>query len=384
MGKIKVLFLIHNLMHGGAEKVLVNLVNNMNHDKFDVTIQTLFDVGVNKQFLSPKVNYKTVCRKLFRGNTKIQKRFSPEFLYRHMIKGSYDILVAYLEGSCTRIISGCPEKQPVKIAWRHFAENKKEFLRAYRSLEEAKQVYLKYDQVVGVSKTVIEAFEDLTKLTSVSIVKYNTNETEKIKELAQEEIDNPKFIQDGLFKICGVAKIRPNKGFMRLARVHKRLQEEGYKYRIYILGEGEEKEKIKKYLEQNDLSDTFVFLGYDTNPYKYVQKCDLFVCPSFEEGFNTAATESLIVGTPVVTTLCSGMKEMLGENNEYGLIEENSELGIYKGLKYMLDHPDKLQYYKEQAVIRGKTFSMQKTVDEVEEMFERLLNEKQMKSETIK
>ena len=49
----KVLFLIHDLGHGGAEKVLVNLVNHMNREKFDITVMTLFDEGVNKQFLAP-------------------------------------------------------------------------------------------------------------------------------------------------------------------------------------------------------------------------------------------------------------------------------------------------------------------------------------------
>ena len=48
----KVLYLIPNLAHGGAEKVLVNLANNMNKTKFDVTVQTLFDVGVNRQYLN--------------------------------------------------------------------------------------------------------------------------------------------------------------------------------------------------------------------------------------------------------------------------------------------------------------------------------------------
>lgn len=374
MAKIKILFLIHNLMHGGAEKVLVNLVNNMDHEKFDITVQTLFDVGVNKQFLSPQIHYKSVSKKLFRGNTTLQKCFSPEVLYKHIVKESYDILVAYLEGSCTRIISGCQDHRTVKIAWRHFAEKKEEFLRAYRSMEEAKEVYRRFDQVVGVSKTVIETFEELTGLKGISTVKYNTNETEKIKRLAKEKVENPLFVKDGTINICGVAKVRPNKGFMRLARVHKRLQEEGYHYRIYVLGEGEEREKIEKYLAANNLSDTFLFLGYDTNPYKYVAKCDLFVCPSFEEGFNTAATEALIVGTPVVTTLCSGMKEMLGEHNEYGLIDENSEEGIYRVLKHMLDHPDELQHYTKQAEKRGKTFSTEITVTEVEKMFEELLS----------
>ena len=66
-------------MHGGAEKVLLNLVNNMDHEKFDITVQTLFDVGVNKQFLSDKVHYKTCYKKMFRGNTKYFKLFSPVF-----------------------------------------------------------------------------------------------------------------------------------------------------------------------------------------------------------------------------------------------------------------------------------------------------------------
>ena len=47
----KILFIIHDLGHGGAEKVLVNLVNHMDRNKFDITVMSLFDVGVNKQFL---------------------------------------------------------------------------------------------------------------------------------------------------------------------------------------------------------------------------------------------------------------------------------------------------------------------------------------------
>ena len=50
----KILFLIHDLGQGGAEKVLVNLVNNMDTTKFDITVMTLFDEGVNKQFLDSK------------------------------------------------------------------------------------------------------------------------------------------------------------------------------------------------------------------------------------------------------------------------------------------------------------------------------------------
>lgn len=54
----KVLFMIPNLLHGGAEKVLVNLVNNMNRNEYDITVLTLFDTGVNKQFLKDHIHYK--------------------------------------------------------------------------------------------------------------------------------------------------------------------------------------------------------------------------------------------------------------------------------------------------------------------------------------
>lgn len=98
-------------------------------------------------------------------------------------------------------------------------------------------------------------------------------------------------------------------------------------------------------------------VGYRTNPYKYVKNCDLYVCSSHSEGFSTSVTESLVVGTPVVTTLCSGMTELLGENNEYGIVTENNEDALYEGIKKMLTTPDLLDAYAAKAKERGKAFS---------------------------
>ena len=116
------------------------------------------------------------------------------------------------------------------------------------------------------------------------------------------------------------------------------------------------------------MTDCVTFLGYQTNPYKYVSKCDLFVCASHSEGFSTAATEALIVGTPVCTVEVSGMKEMLGENNEWGVVTENSEEALYQGIKRLLDNPAELAHYKEKAAERGKNFSTEETVKAVEKM----------------
>ena len=109
-------------------------------------------------------------------------------------------------------------------------------------------------------------------------------------------------------------------------------------------------------------------LGYDTNPYQYIARADLFVCASFSEGFSTAATEALIVGTPVCTVEVSGMKEMLGENDEYGIVTENSEEALYEGIKRLLDDPALLAHYRKQAALRGEQFSTEKTVKAVEDM----------------
>ena len=119
------------------------------------------------------------------------------------------------------------------------------------------------------------------------------------------------------------------------------------------------------------LTDRIDFLGFQSNPYKYVSKCDLFVCSSWTEGFSTAATEALIVGTPVCTTDVSGMREMLGDN-EYGVITENSEEALYLGIRNLITEPGLLQMYREKARMRGKSFQTERTVKAVEDMLDSL------------
>ena len=104
------------------------------------------------------------------------------------------------------------------------------------------------------------------------------------------------------------------------------------------------------------------------NPYKYVAKADLFVCCSRREGFSTAVTESIIVGTPVLSTNCSGAYELLGENNEYGVVTDNNVDSLYTGLYRLLTSPNLLSHYRNQAKIRAKMFSKEKTVTAVEDM----------------
>ena len=367
----KILFFIPNLSVGGAEKVLVNLVNNMDRSKFDITVQTLFGGGINEQFLKKDITYRSCFKKTFKGNSQILKLFQPKTLYNRFIKEHYDIIVSYLEGPTARIVAGCPNQAIKKSCWIHIQQETEEaFSYAFKSYEEAKECYHQFDKIICVSQYVQSDFLKLSHYTGKTEVLYNTNETDDIIRLSNEPLKTP--MDEDSFKLCVVGKLKKNKGIERLMHIHKRLNESGLSVHFYFLGEGAMDEFITEYAAANGLTNRTTLLGYQTNPYRYIKNCDLLVCGSYAEGFSTAATEALIVGTPVCTVEVSGMKEMLGEHNEYGVVTENSEDGLYEGIRTLLENPERLAHYRRQAEIRGKDFSTENTVRAVEEMLMKL------------
>ena len=363
----KIIFFIPNLSVGGAEKVLVNLVNNMDRSKFDITVQTLFGGGVNERFLKKDIKSRSCFKKTFKGNSQILKLFPPKTLYKRFIKEHYDIVVSYLKGPTARIVAGCPDQATKKVCWIHIQqETECTFSYAFKSYGEAKECYDKFDKIICVSRYVLRDFLKLSHYTGETDVLYNTNETDEIIRLSNEPLEVP--LDEDFFKLCVVGKLKKNKGIERLMHIHKRLNESGLRVHLYFLGEGAMEGFITEYAASNGLTERTTLLGYQTNPYRFIQHCDLLVCGSYAEGFSTAATEALIVGTPVCTVEVSGMKEMLGENNEYGVVTENSEDALFEGIKSLLENPQRLAHYKRQAEIRGKFFSTENTVKSVEEM----------------
>lgn len=367
MKKTKILFLIHDLAQGGAEKVLVNLVNNMDTKKFDITVMSLFGGGVNEQFLKPHIKYITIFKKAFRGNSKIMKLFSPKTLHKRFIKEKYDIEVSYLEGPSARIISGCNDESTKKACWIHVEQLTEErACSSFKSKNEAILCYNSFHKIACVSKAVEKDFLSLLPVNVPIEIIFNTNETADIKRQALQEVEPGIFFDDEI-KLIGVGKLVKNKGFYRLMPLVKKLRDEGYPVHLYLLGNGNMENELRELSKKDGVQDFVTFLGYQTNPYKYVSKCDLFVCSSYSEGFSTAATESLIVSTPVCTTNVSGMEEMLGENNLYGVVTENTDEALYEGIKSLVSDKELLLHYKKMAEERGKIFSTEETVKKTEE-----------------
>lgn len=360
---VRVLFLINSFGGGGAEKVLVNLVNNMDSKKFDISVRALVDDGPNKMYLSNKVKYDFIFRKSFRGLNYIDRIPG---IYQYTVRGEYDVIIAYLHGVCTRIIAKAPENQHT-IAFLHANMKNSEFMKDLVRRNRVDMCFRNYDRIVAVSESVRQSFIETTGILKNTCVKYNTFNIPLIMESAKAK-DYRLLKNENGITLCSVGKLEPVKGFDRMIRVLARLKEDGIYFTWNVVGEGIDRDKLEGMVNEYEICTQVRFCGFDQNPYKYIVNSDLLVCSSYSEGFSSVVAESIILGTPVLTTDCSGMKEMLGDNNEYGLVVDNDEDSLFYMLKAIAQDEKILAAYREKVKNRASFFSIEYTVSEVEKM----------------
>lgn len=369
---IKILFFIPGLSGGGAEKVLCNLVNNMDQSKFDITVQTI-DYYEPKQYLVEGIHYKSIFHSKSTIAMKISNywyRFCTELKLTYLlyVKDNYDIEVAYLECGATKVMAASTNKMAAKLAWVH-CDVKKKGLTA----KKIGKYYSKFDKVICVSQEAKKKFDEVFEDYAESMVLYNVIDEAVIYQKLSEskKLDwNADVIH-----LLTVGRLSYEKGCDRLIKVCKWLRNDGYKFQVHLLGEGPEKERLQSEVDKNQLSKHLVFEGFSTNPYQYMSQADLVIIPSRTEALSTVAIEALILGKPVVTTPCSGMKELYGES-KYGIITEDSTISLYSNIKRMINSPDLLRKYSEAAKKRGLDFRKEEIVKKTEEWFEKLLSER--------
>lgn len=234
----RVLFLIHDLGQGGAEKVLVNLVNNLDRSKFDISVTALFGGGVNEQFLKPDVHLYTVFPKEIPGNSHLMKLLTPKQLYRLCVKEHYDIVISYLEGPSARVISGCEDPNAKLVCWIHSTfQSVDAAAKPFRNTAEAERCYKKFDQLVCVSQQTMQALQNTFPSISNICILYNTVESENILQQATQPVPDLLFSEDEI-SLIGVGSLKPVKAFDRLIRIHDRLRKNGYPVHTYLLGGG--------------------------------------------------------------------------------------------------------------------------------------------------
>lgn len=374
----KVLVFIESLDGGGAEAILRNIVSVIDRERFDITVVTETD---NERYTDEVKSY--VKHRCFAGKTtsgsavkellnkaviKYSLVASEKAVRKFLIKGDYDVEIAFCEGYATKVIGNSGRKNCKKIAWVHTDVINHPWSEAiYGGAENERKCYENFDAIVCVSETMKESFVRKYGMAEKVHVVYNVINDEETVQKGDEkaEINLPR----PLFTLAG--RLTKVKGYDRLIRVCARLRDRGYNFSVAILGKGEEEENIKNLISENSLDDKIRLLGFQENPHKFIKNSDVFVCSSYAEGYSTAVSEAVILGVPVVTTECSGMREIFGSEN-CGIICENSDDGLFEAMKKVLDEPSLLEVFREAEKKRAKTFSMASRIKTVEEFIENI------------
>lgn len=373
----KVLFFIESLSGGGAEKVLSDIVANVDSKEFDVTVCTVTDQDVYQDKVMQSCKYFSFLKKRdynaggFRRvyywiMLKLIYGFPTRWIYKWFIKEHYDIEVAFVEGFATKFIVASNDFNSKKLAWVHTDMLKNTYAdNYYRNFNRHKAVYERYDQILCVSQSVKESFQKKFFCSEKINVQYNPVDSCDILLKSRDSIDL-ELPEDQ--RILGtVGRLEEQKGYLRLIKCAKKLHDKGYKFMILIIGDGSQRKLLEEKIQLYDLNNNVKLVGFQINPYKYIARCDAFVCSSYTEGFSTAATESLLLGKPIFTVDCAGMKELFGEQN-CGRIVENTDKALYDMLKEVVSGKINLSSFSNDIRIRSQEFDINRRINDIENL----------------
>lgn len=354
----KIVFGITNLELGGAERVLVDMANRLS-EEYKVTIFTIYGHGELQKNLRDKIKVISLFNKKYSDLSSTEKKINSilfsskiflNWAYSKYIKNKFAVEVAFLEGPITSLFAN--KSSANKIAWVH-TNLSKHITNDFRKKQYEKD-YAKYDNIVFVSHDALDGFNEIFDINVNKKVIYNYLDTNNILEKADEfeakEIDNnvhiPRFLM--------VGRLVKSKGIDRLAMVTRKLLDDGYEHRVYVVGDGEEREHIQSIIDENRLKDYFILLGKKENPYPYIKKADYFVLPSIYEGFGMVLIEAMTLNKSILVTDTGAQEALMGYSNK--LVVDNSFEGVYEGMKefinkqFKLDDNPSMRYSSEDTI----------------------------------
>ena len=380
------------MRHGGAEKVLVTFLRNLPKDKYEIDLllnlysgKYLVEVPnwinvlyLNKGEMITTNRLQDIPVKAFRViYQKVLKMF-PSLLYQFILKGKkYDIEFAAIHGFRDEILNSTL-KSSKKLIWIHNDLKKTEL---YHYTDDEIRKFFGFDKIMVISEKIQQDFEILaeTEEEKNKIVRiYNPLDTEEIILKSQEKREKNKENHHSQLStlnsqptFVSVGTIFPQKGFDRLLRVHKKLLDEGFKHKIQILGDGYDFENIKKLQEELGVKETSMLFGFTDNPYPIIKNADFYILSSRYEGFPTVLFEATTLKKKIIATDVSGVREMLDSGN-LGLIVDNSEEGIYEGMKKALQNPESFKEYEEHLKDYEMPFNLENSVNSIIKILDEL------------
>ncbi|HAR6129273.1 glycosyltransferase [Staphylococcus pseudintermedius] len=397
--KEKILLYPGGMKHNGITTSVINLLANINYDKYDVTVFTNNTNNVeqlnNLQSLNDNVRivlrrgpmiatFKELYQNEFvrqRGIYKsFEKRLYPKALFEREFRkifgdSQFDYAIDYsgyaMFWSNLILASGAKKKyillhSDIKSDMERTVKGKRPH---YQNLKGVISLYPYFDKLVSVS----EATKKLNqsnfgglKLKNRHIASRNTINIKKINQLVDDDSDlfekngTPvlatltehgmeaiEFSQDD-FKIVSVGRLSPEKGFDLLIKAVAELAPKYPQLKLYILGDGPLKGTLKSLVEQLGIQNHVYFLGQRRNPFFIVKRADVFALTSHYEGQSMVILEALTVGTNVLASDIIANRYVL-EDEKYGMLVEKNEVDIAKGLEQFINGTNK-DYAKFDAV----------------------------------
>lgn len=337
--KKKILFASYSLDVGGIETALITLLKYL-HDDYEITLalekkQGIFlnDVPENVKIIEYKISNSkiVIIRKL--------KNFIKQLKFKMKYGNKFDFSVCYATYSlpCSFIARSASKKSALWVHnnYMNFYNND---IKQYRGFFKKLQTE-KFNKIIFVSKLDKKIFTaQFPECSKKAVFCNNLIDYNKIIDNSNELVDDFKR-EDKLVTFINIGRHdEKQKKLSRIILATKRLNKEGYEFRVVFVGKGMD---TKSYKDLSKNVKNIEFLGAKKNPYPYLKMSDCFLMSSQFEGYPVVLVESQILGKPIVTTDISDAKEDI--DNKYGLVVENSSEGVYKGMKSFLENGFKTQ-----------------------------------------
>lgn len=367
------------LRGGGVEKLMLDLVWAW-HDKYDITIVTdnmeegFYDIyPENVKYIAKNLKHKSednrLIRKINHYSDKVKNKLFGQNINDRVAREKFDILIVIKEG--WKMLDGEFYQAKRKYVWVHTDYvNYNYTYGIFGSHTKELECMKKYDAVVCVSEQIKKSIISIVGDPGNLVVKLNPIDIEQVLKKAQEPVvDVEKKENIPLFVTVG--RLNYQKGFDLLLEACHMLETDGYRFEVKIVGAEEPwgEEHFKLYRAKRRLAvESVEFLGGRNNPYKYMKMADYFLSSSIFEGYSLVSQEAALLDIPLVLTDCSGVRELLGDS-EYGIVMETSVLGIYQGMKKVLDNPSLHEYYKDKIIERKQIIKYQERIDEIEQLW---------------
>ena len=385
MAKRNVLFVVDEKQMGGVSVLLSDILKKINLKKYNVDIMVLHNNGEYLDDLPKGVNMiygtsffdtidYTLKEVIKSGNLRnIFYRLYIIFLMKTMlignkikkerkkcIKKKYDIEIAFKDGFCALFTAYGDSKK--KYHWLHTDYSMYDCTGNYHKLFE--KVFCEFDKIIGISNSVLDRFLEKYQVNNVDVIYNLINEDEIISKANKDDIK-----YDEKINLISVGRIHNMKGYDRLIKVMNKLNIDNLLDDVVlrIIGDGPDFHLIKSLVKEYKLEDKVILMGRMRNPFPYVKASDSFLMCSRYEPFGLVVLEAMVLGVPVISTDVASIREIMDE--KYGMIIDNCEDGLYKGIKRVINDNKLLMEYK-------KNLSKFKyDVDDIIVKIERLLDE---------